>query len=118
MLRNLTEAECLSAIQRGEFDPAVLSEALFTALVLTQSWCPQWMMMRSWLGAAAADPEIAVMFVEYDREPYFDDFMAFKEDVLGNREVPYVRYYRKGAFARDSNYIDRKGFLTFLRGQA
>lgn len=116
MLRKLTEAECLAAVRDGDFDPALRSIAPATAIVLTQSWCPQWHMMRSWLGEESSDPEVAVLWVEYDLEPFMEPFMAFKEEVLGNRLIPYVRYHRGGILVKTSNYIDRKGFSSLLRG--
>jgi len=27
--------------------------------------------------------------LEYDKESWYEEFLAFKEDTLGNREVPY-----------------------------
>jgi len=64
--------------------------------------------------AAAPAGAIAVRYVEYDKEPFFEDFMEFKEDVFGNRSVPYVRYYRNGELIAESNYISQQGFLAKL----
>jgi hypothetical protein len=61
-----------------------------------------------------AAPEIAFLYAEYDLEPWFESFMAFKEDSFGNREVPYVRYYREGVFSGESNYLSADGFTTRL----
>jgi len=41
--------------------------------------------------------------------------MTFKENAFGNDQVPYVRYYRDGKLAHESNYIDKGGFLRFLK---
>ena len=114
MLRRLSEADCRAAIREGDFLPGVAGAAPRVAVVLTQSWCPQWGWMRSYLESVPEEPGVAVFYVEYDREPFFEDFMAFKEDVFGNREVPYVRYYREGRLSRESNFIDRGGFLRLL----
>lgn len=73
-------------------------------------------MMRSWLGPLPEDPRMRLYFVEYDGEPFFEDFMRFKEERLMNREIPYVRYYRAGMYARCSNYLDKKSFLSLLLG--
>ncbi len=64
--------------------------------------------------AAAPAGAMAVRYVEYDRESFFEDFMEFKENVFGNRSVPYVRYYRDGELIAESNYISRQGFLSKL----
>jgi hypothetical protein len=117
MLRKLTEAQCRAAIAMGEFEAIVAAAAPRVAVILTQSWCPQWIWMRSYLdAAAAANPETEIFWIEYDREPFFDDFMEFKENVFGNREIPYVRYYRDGKLTRQSNFIDKGGFAQLLGG--
>ncbi len=118
-----------------------------TAIVLTQSWCPQWRFLAGYLdkmdaelnvgagtavgaepgvgaaGSAAhgavadAKPKAAILTLEYDRERFYEDFLAFKERVLGNYEVPYVRYYRNGALAGESNFISAQGFKSKLTGK-
>jgi len=67
-----------------------------------------------WLDRAEKDADATVFFIEYDREDFFEAFMAFKEDVLGNRSVPYTRYYRDGVFTGDGNFIGKDGFLAKL----
>jgi hypothetical protein len=123
MLRKLTEAECRFALEHGEFDPALIKGPA-AAIILTQSWCPQWTAMHFYLpgvekkAATAFPPGINILYVEYDIEAWqeltHEAFMAFKEDSYNNREIPYVRYYRNGGFSRDSNYISLAGFLSRL----
>lgn len=115
MIRKLSEEECRRAIAHGEFSAGILTSSPQVAIVLSQSWCPQWLWMHSYLDGLAADLGIAAYWIEYDREPFFDEFLEFKETVLGNREIPYVRYYRNGSLVRESNYIDRGGFLRNLK---
>ena len=116
MSNKLTEADCSYAMRSGDFADSVKKSAPAVAVVLTQSWCPQWRFMNSFLADAekAAGDQVAVHHLEYDREPFFEDFMTFKEDVFGNRDVPYVRYYRDGVLVAESNYISRQGFLSKL----
>jgi hypothetical protein len=116
-MRKLSGQDCLEAIRSGEFGPGVTGAADAVAVVLTQSWCPQWTWMRSYLGSMQTDGETEVFWVEYDLEDFFEPFMEFKETALGNDQVPYVRYYRGGKLAAQSNYIDAGGFLRRLRGQ-
>lgn len=99
---------------RGEFGADVAGAAGSVAVVLTQSWCPQWAWMRSYLEGIPESPDRKIFYLEYDREPLYEDFLAFKEDVLGNREIPYVRYYRDGRFSGDGNFVARDGFLKRL----
>jgi hypothetical protein len=113
-MTKLSREQCLGLLSAREFGPELLGAAPSVALVLTQSWCPQWGWMRSYLEALPPDPGLAVFWVEYDLEDFFEPFMAFKEEVFGNRDVPYVRYYRDGALVRESNFIDKGGFLRIL----
>jgi hypothetical protein len=116
-MRKLTAEECLETIAKGEFAPEVTKAAEAVAVVLTQSWCPQWGWMKSYIAGLA--PEAGEVFwVEYDLEGYFEAFMRFKERAFGNDQVPYVRYYRGGELAAESNYIDKGGFLRLLTGKA
>ena len=141
MMRKLTEAECMYAMEHGEFSPALTGSSKRTAIILTQSWCPQWARMRSYLeiventlrdrlladkkpsedssepkagASSGAVGDIAILYVGYDKEPWFEEFMAFKEDTFGNREVPYVRYYREGSLSGETNYLSADGFVSRL----
>jgi hypothetical protein len=117
-MQKLSEADCLDLIERKEFAPRVVGAADSVAIVLTQSWCPQWSWMRSYLESLPAEEGIKVFWVEYDLEAFFEPLMNFKERVFGNFEVPYVRYYRGGGLVAQSNYIDKGGFLRLLRREA
>lgn len=103
-------------MESGEFSSALRGSHPRVAIVLTQSWCSQWIWMNRYLESASEGEDRAVYWIEYDRECFFDEFMHFKEETFGNRSIPYVRYYRNGVFARESNYIDRGGFLRNLEG--
>ena len=118
MMRKLTEKECRSAIENGDFDAALVSGPA-AAIILTQSWCPQWSAMKAYLPKAEADlGDVKLYYAEYDAEPWeklgHEEFMTFKENTFNNREIPYVRYYRNGVFSRDSNYISLEGFKSRL----
>lgn len=115
-MRKLTQDECLSAIADGEFALGLRQAATSVAIVLTQSWCPQWAWMRSYLEALGPDPSREILWVEYDLEGFFEDFIKFKEESFKNDQVPYVRYYRGGELVAESNYIDQGGFLRRLSG--
>jgi hypothetical protein len=115
MIRKLTEAECRFVMEKGEFEPAVINAAPSVAVILTQSWCPQWTAMEGYLPEIQEkSPGSALFYVEYDRLSWFDEFRNFKETAFQNREIPYVRYYRQGKFLRDSNFISPDGFLDRL----
>lgn len=114
-MKKLAHTQCLYAMEHGDFPPEVRESARDVAVVLTQSWCPQWDWMKAYLHNLA-QPDTDVWYVEYDRESFFGEFMAFKERVLGNDLVPYVRYYRDGVFHREGNYSGSSQFLSLLTG--
>ena len=113
-MTRLTEAQARYAISRKEFGKDIIESAPAVAVVLTQQWCPQWLWMRAYLERLPASPERRIFYIEYDLEPYFEEFLAFKEDSLGNREIPYIRYYRDGRLSSTGNFIARDGFLRKL----
>ena len=115
-MRLLTEIECKNAIKTGNFDLPELAESKgMAAVILTQSWCPQWKAMKNYLPEAEKrSPELTIAYIEYDQTPFFEEFMAFKENTLKNREIPFVQYYKDGKYSSDSNYVSLEGFLQRL----
>ena len=110
-MRMLTEEECRNAMEKGEFDLPSGAKAL----VLTQSWCPQWKAMRAYLDEAEKSLSgLEIIYLEYDLASFSEEFMAFKENTFNNREIPYVRYYKDGACINSSNYVSLEGFLQRL----
>ena len=110
----LTEAQCRAAMADGEFGADVTGAAELVIVALAQSWCPQWAAMSAMLASLPERPSLRAFFVEYDRESFFEDFMAFKEKTLGNDLVPYIRYYRGGSLARTSNFLDKASLLRII----
>lgn len=111
MIRKLTEQECRGAMETGAFEPFEGTGAL----ILTQSWCPQWKTMKNYLAELEKTRNnIIILYGEYDTEAFFDAFMEFKENTYNNREIPYVRYFQKGVFSGESNYVSPEGFLHRL----
>jgi hypothetical protein len=118
MIRELREEECQEAMEKGEFNASLVSGPA-SAIILTQSWCPQWTAMKAYLeDIEKAAPEVNIYYVEYDIAVWNrlenHAFMAFKENNYHNQEIPYVRYYRNGGFSRDSNFISAEGFKSRL----
>lgn len=110
----LTAEQCAQAMRDGDFGPEVRGAADRVAVVLTQAWCPQWVMMARWLGEAVESAGARAFYVEYDREDFYEPFMAWKEDSLGNRLIPYVRYYADGRLVGESNYVGKDAFVAAL----
>jgi hypothetical protein len=96
----------------------VRAASRLVAVVLTQDWCGQWAAMDGYLGEMGArnpELELAVFQLEYNRVDYFQEFLRFKEQVLGNAVIPYVRYYRDGLLIGQSNYVSERQFLSFFQ---
>jgi len=115
----LTEADARELLTGSEFPDRILRSAAAVAVVLTQSWCPQWAAMDAYLDRwARTEPEdntIHVYHLEYDRLPFFSQFLSWKENTFRNYDIPYVRFYREGNFVGDSNYIDLPQFQSLLK---
>ena len=120
---NITREQAMAAIDRGELPEEVVGSAEKVAVVLTQDWCPQWSAMERWIGDLESDDSSSAVAIDvyqllYNREDYFRQFLSFKENVWQNRIVPYVRYYRKGRFIRDSNYVTREEFFAVFASES
>lgn len=117
---NISEKQARDAIAGGEFDEDIRKSGKFVAVVLTQDWCPQWSALNGTLNAMEkkGEPEgydISLYVLVYNRTSYSADFMAFKERVFGNYEIPYVRYYKDGELIGESNWVSKKGFLGHFK---
>ena len=112
--RELSREQAAEAMRAGEFGEGVRRASRNVAVVLTQDWCGQWAAMDDYLqdlGARHPELELVVFQLEYNRVDYFREFLRFKEEVLGNRLIPYVRYYRDGLLIGQSNYVAETQFL-------
>lgn len=114
-MEKIETIHCLHAIKTHEFPDTLINTRPYVALILTQSWCPQWSWMRDYLSPVSRD-DTALYFLEYDHEPFFQDFMSLKEQVWGNAHIPYVRYYRNGRLVATGNYTGKSGFEAQLYG--
>ena len=117
----LTGEQAAFAMRQGEFDQGVRGASQLVAVVLTQDWCGQWAAMDGYLaemGSRRPELDLTVFLLEYNRVSYFQEFLNFKEQVLGNRVIPYVRYYRDGSLVGQSNYVSERQFLSFLQEKA
>ncbi len=114
----LTREQAEFAMREGEFDQGVRAASPLVAVVLTQDWCGQWAAMDGYLAEMSGrnpELELTVFLLEYNRVDYFQDFLRFKERVLGNAVIPYVRYYRDGRLTGQSNYVSERQFLGFFQ---
>jgi len=110
-MKQIEKEQALYAINQGEFGDDIIRSAERVAVILTQSWCPQWHSMQHFI---ADFPEAEVYVLEYDRTDYFDQFREFKERVLGNDQIPYIRYYHRGILMAQSNAVHQEQFRQNL----
>ncbi|MDR2588906.1 MAG: hypothetical protein LBC67_05710 [Spirochaetales bacterium] len=85
------------------------------AVILTQSWCPQWKAMDAYLARMESEeaPELRalrVFYLVYDLLPCGGEFMAFKENTFKNGEIPFVLYYAEGKLTGCGNYVSEASF--------
>jgi hypothetical protein len=116
--RELSREQAAQAMREGEFGAEVRGASALVAVVLTQDWCGQWAAMDSYLRELerrGLELEVTVFQLEYNRVDYFQEFLRFKEQVLGNAVIPYVRYYRDGKLSAQSNYVSERQFLGFFQ---
>jgi len=115
-MKKMTEGQCRNAINSGYFDQDLLESNTKVILALTQSWCPQWHFMSKQLEEIEAEnPDITVYYVEYDLQPFYQEFMEFKENQFQNYHVPYLLYFKEGKNSGQSNFTYKEGILEFLR---
>ncbi len=114
-LKQISDSQARDCIRNGEFAKEIIAYKPKVVVVLTQSWCPQWAALKGWIGEIR-DPDLAIWLYIYDNGDIFEDFLQFKEHVLGNDVIPYLRYYRAGKFLTASNYVDKDQFLKTIKG--
>ncbi len=106
-MKVITKDQALACVAHKEFGDDIIRSAESVVVVLTQSWCPEWLAMQSFLSGFSASE---VYCLEYDHTDYMDIFRAFKENVFGNDQIPYIRYYRRGILTRESNAVSETVF--------
>jgi hypothetical protein len=111
-IQPLTKDQLDALLGAGEFPESVRLAAPKVVVVMTQDWCGQWATMAAYLPDFTE--QAAIFTVEYNLLPDFERIMRFKEDVFNNHHVPYVRFYRDGKLARQSNWVPRASFAAML----
>jgi hypothetical protein len=115
LIKHITDNQASECMKKGEFGPEICKSKSFVVIILTQSWCPQWSGVEKMI-SALKDNSIDAWVYIYDKSPLFDPFMHFKESVLGNENIPYLRYYKNGMLIHQSNAVDEDQFIYFLKG--
>jgi hypothetical protein len=111
MLKQISKDQALFCMRHGEFGDDVLSSAEKVAVLLSQSWCPQWHDMKRFVRDLDG---CSIFYLEYDLADFFDRFRALKEEVFNNFQIPYIRYYTNGKLIDESNAVSEKEFCEKL----
>lgn len=107
--------QAMYAIENGEFETGIISSKSIVIIILTQDWCPQWTNMKSWIYGFDCDEDIDIYELEYNKVDYFNEFMTFKENHWKNCYVPYLRFYRNGKLAKETNYISKNECIDIIK---
>ena len=111
----IQKEQALNAIQNGEFDKSVIASKEIVLIILTQDWCPQWQAMQTWLyDSNDIKKDVDIYQLGYNTTDYSEKFQTFKEEQLGNSEIPYLRFYRNGALIEETNYISKDRFMEII----
>jgi hypothetical protein len=110
-MKLIPKDQALDCIVHQEFSKDIVLSAEKVAVILTQSWCPQWHAMKAFIDDIA---DCEVYYLEYDRVDYLEIFRNFKEKVFGNDQIPYIRYYRNGTLTQVSNAVSEEMFKENL----
>jgi len=111
--RTLSDAAIHQTIAEGEFPEEVRNAGEKVVVILTQDWCPDWHAMQTFL--PQFEDQVTLFVLNYNKHPDFQKIMGFKEDVFGNREIPYLRYYHQGRFIVATNQLPQGTFAALLK---
>ena len=109
-IRHLTVEQAKKCMENREFTPDIIQSKPYVAVVLTQSWCPQWQIMNMYL-KEMVDVDLDIWVFLYDQSSIFTQFMTFKETVFKNDQIPYIRYYHNGILINESNLAEPLEFM-------
>ena len=110
----LTKEQALFAMKNGEFSSDIISSNDKVVIILTQSWCPQWIHMNSWIYSLDLEYDLDIYELIYNKVDYFNEFIYHKENIWQNHDIPYLRYYKNGKLFKESNYKNQKNFKDIL----
>jgi len=113
----LTDEHARFLMEHGELPDEVRTSSPLVAVVLTQSWCPQWGFMSSYFDSMQDGTRLSIWEFLYDQSPLFDEFMDYKERILGNDQIPYLRYYVDGVLVKTTNFVGAAQFLAIFEGR-
>lgn len=118
MIIPITKEQALQMISEKAISKELCNNSEFTVFAFTQAWCPQWSAMQSYFNDIISEYSTCTIYtLEYDKEPFFLEFMNFKEKILGNSLVPYMMYYKNGKMVNESNFCMKQDFISLMKGE-
>lgn len=111
--RTIGDDDIAYLLEHAEFPEHIRNAGEKVAVVMTQDWCHEWHDMQSYLPEFQG--EVVIYSLVYNLRPDFERIMTYKEDVLRNREVPYVRFYRNGELITETNWLPKATFAALLK---
>lgn len=103
-----------SAMENNGFGEEILNAAPKVILVLTQSWCPDWLFQLRILKKLEERDDLLIFYLEYNKLPFAREFTSFKENCFHNGLIPYLRFYKNGEFEQESNFSSLKEIKTWI----
>jgi hypothetical protein len=107
-----TDSEIQSLLDEGEVPASIRHAGDKVAVIFTQDWCIDWVMMDRFLPEFEGQVDIYVL--EYNKHPRFPEIMAFKEETFQNFEIPYIRYFYQGELITTTNKLPKSTFSALL----
>ncbi len=110
--RSFSEIEIDYLLAEGEVPASIRSAGEKVAVIFTQDWCSDWVMMDQFLPAFSE--QVIIYVLTYNKHPRFQEIMTFKEETFANFEVPYIRYFFKGNLITTTNKLPKNTFAALL----
>lgn len=103
----INDNEVKYIIDNKELPDSIKNSSDNVLAIFTQDWCGDWKGLKRELDANEKNSgaDIAIFICMYNQSSMYEPFMKFKETIWQNELIPYLRYYKKGNFIKDSNHL-------------
>ena len=105
--KNIDDKEMQNIIDSKEVSDNIKNASENVLAIFTQDWCGDWKGLERELKANEENSpvDITIFICLYNESPLYESFMNFKENTWKNELIPYLRYYKKGEFIKDTNHL-------------
>ena len=112
--KELKENDIEYLLENSDFSQTIKQSANTVIVVMTQSWCPQWVFMKTWLYSLKVD-DLDIYELVYNKHNRFEAILSLKENSFGNYPIPYLRIYQKGELVNEYNNISKRRLYSVLK---